>query len=166
MGLINILEFGWTLSRPKLVRQRRPENCVQTVLAMILGVGVEEVEKAARTQGTMTLERAMELLHLLGIEARPLEASLAAGFWTLFYDRHGRARLRGLGMRLPRDEEEGIGHAMLVYGKYIYDPATGRTDKLTVDRLEGLDWLLLLPGDMGERNMAEIKRDLALVVLS
>lgn len=129
------------------IRQSRPENCVQTVLAMALGVPTEWIEEIAGTAGALTIRETMDLLNRFGIESRPMSADLVADFWPSFYRLNGGRKLRGLGFRLPRDGER-VGHAYFLIGRRMYDPASGRLQRLDEETLRRLDLLAIFPEDL------------------
>lgn len=130
----------------RLVRQTRPHNCVQTVIAIGLGVTVEFVERSAGTTGTMRIQGAMDLLRELRISSgRPVAASHAAAFWPFYYRQNGGRRMRGLGFVLPASEGD-VGHAYFLYGRRMFDPATGRTMRLRDSSVRRhLDCIVFLP---------------------
>lgn len=132
---------------PKIewLTQSREENCVQTVIAIALGLSTECVEEEARTNGTMSVHETLELLAQLGVSVRPIAADLASNFWGVFYKRGGGRRMRGLGFQLPRSGE-GIGHAFFLTSTVMYDPATGKRQNINPETIkENLDWLVFLP---------------------
>lgn len=130
--------------RVQWLRQTREHNCVQTVLAMALGLPIELVEDAAGTTGSMTVGETLHLLAELGVFCRPVSADLVSQFWSTFYRRSGGRRLRGLGFRLPEREGE-TGHAYLLVGAQMYDPASGQRTRVDAATLRTLDWLAILP---------------------
>ena len=131
-------------------RQSRPQNCVQTVVAMALGVPTEAIERVAGTDGAMTVRQTIDLLSEFGIECRPVSAEFAAEFWEAFYRLSGGRRMRGLAFRLPRDRET-VGHAYFVLGRKMYDPASGRITRLGKRRLRAIDYLAIFPPDFHAR---------------
>lgn len=133
------------------LRQTGTDNCVQTVVAMVLGVPVEQVESAAGTRGRMSVDETTALLSRAGIYCRPVAASLVADFWPMFRKRHGGRHLRGLGFALPKTPGRA-GHAFYITGATLYDPATGQTTPLNETTLHLLDWLALLPREAGRRD--------------
>lgn len=135
--------------RGTLQRQKRNDNCVQTVVAMLTGNDVEEIEQMAGTIGKMTVDETLVLLGRLGIYSRPVAASMVADFWSVFYQRHGARKLRGLGFALPKEAGKA-GHAFLITGANMYDPATGDSEPINEESLKQLDWLALVPKDSAE----------------
>lgn len=145
MGVVSALTC-WLGLGPGIRRQRqsRPHNCVQTVVAMALGVPIEMVEDLAGTKGAMTVRQTIDLLDEFGIGCRPVSAEFVAEFWDAFYRMSGGRKMRGLAFRLPRDQET-VGHAYLVLGRKMYDPASGRTMRLDKRRLRSIDYLAVFP---------------------
>lgn len=131
-------------------RQSRPHNCVQTVVAMALGVPTEAIEHMAGTDGAMTVRETIDLLAEFGIGCRPVSAEFAAEFWDVFYRMSGGRRMRGLAFRLPRDRET-VGHAYFVLGRKMYDPASGRIMRLDKRQLRTIDYLAIFPEDLHTR---------------
>jgi hypothetical protein len=133
----------------RLLRQTRPHNCVQTVLAMSLNLPIATVEKLAGTQGMMETGEVFGLLARLGVFYRPISASLMADCWPSFWYRSGGRQLRGMGVRRPTAKDR-IGHAYFIAGSVIYDPATGKTRSMNPSTLSDIDWLALFPTDIAD----------------
>lgn len=143
-ALLDIVRFGPS-GRIRWLRQSREDNCVQTVLAIVLGLSCEVVEAEVGTTGALTIHDTLDLLSDLGVPCRPIAAELAADFWPVFYRRAGKRKLRGIGIQLPR-RGEPIGHAYVLSGKTMYDPATGRKYPMEPDVIrERLNWLAIFP---------------------
>jgi hypothetical protein len=135
-------------TRIRYLRQTKADNCAQTVVAMVLGVPVDAVEREAGTDGAMTVNEVLGILARLGFFTRPISAKLAGGIWPAFYARSGGRKLRGLGFRMPRGGEVS-GHAYFLAGGRMYDPATGERRGLDADVVRNeLDWLVLFPVDL------------------
>lgn len=160
MGLRSLLaEIPFIPTDVTYLRQDRPENCVQTVVAMALNVPVELIEEEAGTNGRMTVGETFSLLGRIGVSVRSLSAELAADFWPNFYKRYGGRDLRGMGFELPRGEKDkDVGHAYFLTGTYMYDPATGQKEKLEGEALRQLDWLALFPPELAQASKLESLR--------
>lgn len=131
-------------------RQSRPHNCVQTVVAMALGVPTEAVERIAGTDGAMTVRQTIDLLAHFGIGCRPVSADFFADFWDEFYRMSGGRKMRALAFRLPRDQET-VGHAYFVLGRKMFDPATGRVMRLGRRQIKAIDYLAIFPENLHSR---------------
>ena len=135
------------------LRQERPRNCVQTVVAMAVGASVADVEAVARTEDTLDIPATMTLLAHYGVFCRPISAQLVADFWPMYYRQGGGRRLRGLGFASPNPAHgREVGHAYFLYGPRLYDPATGITEALDEPHLRQLDWLVLFPETQVDRS--------------
>lgn len=148
MGLSRL--FSWIPflgSGVRRLRQDRPDNCVQTVLAMAIGVPTDVIEDEAGTSGALTIGETIDLLSRFGIESRRVHSRLLAEFWSAFYRMSGGRKMRGLAFALPRDGER-IGHAYFVLGRRVYDPATGRIRRLTQRVVRRLDLFAIFPDDL------------------
>lgn len=139
-----VAAFG--IGRPR-VRQTRPENCVQTAVAAALGVTLDEVEHVAGTTGRMTIPDALGLFARFGVGVRLVEPGFAAQFWSTVSGEAGGPRLRGIGFRVPGDGET-IGHAYLLQGARLVDPATGLGVGITPARLLAMSRIALIPADV------------------
>jgi hypothetical protein len=121
--------------------QTRPQNCVQTSIALALGIPVEAVEREAGSTATLRLPDVRWLTDRLGVASPLMAAELVAQYWPLYYRRYGGRRLRGYGIRTPRAGEP-IGHAFALFGPRLYDPLTGKGIRLSPRLLrEHLDWV-------------------------
>lgn len=160
MGLRSLLsELPFIPSDVTYLRQEKPENCVQTVVAMALNVPVELIEEEAGTTGRLTVGETFSLLGRIGVSVRSLSADLAADFWPNFYRRYGGRDLRGMGFELPQGEgEKDVGHAYFLTGNQMYDPATGKKEKLEPEAIEKLDWLALFPPELARASKLESLR--------
>jgi hypothetical protein len=124
--------------------QQRPENCAQTVVAMLAGREPEEIERMVGHTGALTVADTLSVLSRLGYGCRPISASLVLQFWPSLLERAGGRKLRGLGFRRPTRGEK-YGHAYLLFGRRLYDPADGSFVRLDAAAVKSLDWLALLP---------------------
>src|SRR5690606_23239607 len=89
------------------LKQARPDNCSQTVIAMLTGRSVSAISRSAGHTGALGVSQALRLLSALGLPlARPIAGRHAAEFWPVYRQRSGGRRLRGLAFRVSRPGEE------------------------------------------------------------
>jgi len=125
------------------LRQTLPDNCSQTVLSMLTGKDLAEITRLAGRPGALGISHACRVLEASGVHCgRPLAAQHAAEFWPVYWRRAGGRRLRGLGFRVARQGEDH-GHAWLLFGNRLYDPADGEFRTLDPDAIRQLDWVVL-----------------------
>lgn len=128
---------------PDPVAQKRENNCVPTVLAMIFDASVETVEEALGTSGPIRVRELSRFLAELGGHPRTVQGELAAEYWSIFQRNYGSSKLRALGAFRPAGEEKSL-HAVLVTAGSIYDPQIQERRPTNRSNLAELDFLMLM----------------------
>jgi hypothetical protein len=119
---------------------------VQTVVAMALDLPIDLVEREAGTRESMDIDDTITLLRKFDLQCRPVGARMVADWWSVFYKQGGGRGLRGLGCLMPKGRNE-TGHAYLLVGRRMYDPASARMLPLNADTVRQLDWVVFFPSD-------------------